>query len=87
VLVWLGPGDAHTAHIVQLLRHLASRAESDYGVRRDKYANIVGGWRGDDADIAAHREALERLVLDFEWVDADAFFSQDWFARLWVIQE
>ena len=89
VLVWLGPGDQRTGHVVDLSRKLCSIAEQ-YGVHDVPTASM--DLRGDiwdgPADVSNDQRAKrDSIALDFDFRGMDEFYSQPWFKRLWVIQE
>ena len=89
VLVWLGPGDQRTGHVIDLSRKLCSVA-AHYAVYDVPItsSNLRGDiWDG-LTDISDHQLAKrDSIALDFDFRGMDEFYSQSWFQRLWIIQE
>ena len=89
VLVWLGPGDQRTGHVVELSRKLCSIAEQ-YAVQgvpatsMDLRGDI---WDGPAAISDYQLAKRDSIALDFDFRGMDEFYNQSWFKRLWVIQE
>ena len=89
VLVWLGPGDHRTGHVVDLSRKLCSMA-GQYAVQdvpttsMDLRGDI---WDGPAAISNPQLAKRDSIALDFDFRGMDEFYNQSWFKRLWVIQE
>ena len=89
VLVWLGPGDQRTGHVVDLSRQLCSIARH-YAVQdvpttsMDLRGDIWDGLANISNQQLAKRDSI---ALEFDFRGMDEFYSQPWFQRLWVIQE
>jgi hypothetical protein len=87
VLVWLGEGnqEAHTG--IERIRELASSAWK-YGLQ---YDDLFNKWQEVESKLAggpdAITAALAQLSSQVKLHTINAFFTQDWFQRLWVVQE
>ena len=86
VLIWLGPGDEYSGNVIDIFKQLAAQSNR-YGVQRTADGSILGGWDGLAPPTGAIKEALDNVAIDYDWSGADAFFSQPWFSRMWIVQE
>ena len=86
VLVWLGPGDEYSGHVISIFKQLAAQSNR-YGAQRASDGSVEGGWEGLGPPTGAVKEALDNVPIEYDWTGADAFFSLPWFSRMWIIQE
>jgi len=85
VLAWLGEGDEETATAIAFLENLANECWR-YGVSPERpYESFLRYKRG-GAGIRVALKALQSRILTIQ-ASLNRFFGQEWFHRLWVVQE
>ncbi|PMD46856.1 HET-domain-containing protein [Hyaloscypha variabilis F] len=88
VLVWLGESNETIDAGIELIRELAHEAWR-YGLKYDDFLM----WRLQNLQLKIHDHengitvALFRLSTEKDFTSITAFTKQNWFTRLWVIQE
>jgi hypothetical protein len=86
VLVWLGEGSPAVHTGIECIRRLASLAPN-YGL---KYENLVKQITVIRRDLFNRKNAISaaliQLSIELNFYSIGAFFDQDWFKRLWIVQ-
>jgi Heterokaryon incompatibility protein (HET) len=87
VLIWLGEGSPKVRAGIVAIRELA-RAASGFGILYENvHTHLVEVYSKLLPDNGATSEFLLELSIKLDFSSIHAFASQDWFQRLWIVQE
>lgn len=88
VLVWLGESNGAIHAGIGCFRRLADAAWK-YGLRYNK--SPISRSLEVESKLADNRNGIPAAIvhrsLEVDFDSSNAFFTQDWFARLWIVQE
>jgi hypothetical protein len=80
---WLGEGNAETEAAIDIIKELASKAWR-FGIYESKMSLGLVGLKIAGAGV---KKALREVADQLDVQALNAFLSQPWFSRLWVVQE
>ncbi|KAL8806240.1 MAG: hypothetical protein Q9200_005128 [Gallowayella weberi] len=81
VIIWLGPSQSSTANAIISVEKIYEQCLEVIGDLKDLNAHLYG------SDGSPGFKYSDAPLPDCDWPALQAFYSAQWFGRLWVIQE